>query len=72
MKTLHSGQFTASSCQSKTGDPVAGRCHRDGDGAIDRCRPHVSPAGSPLIRHGDELHCGTESLKQTAFGRARG
>jgi len=58
MKSFRNRRFAASR-QPKAADHVAGRWQRGGGDAIDRCRPHDLASSSPLIRHSDELPCGT-------------
>src|SRR5882757_1990104 len=58
MKAFRSRQFAASR-QPNGDNPVAGRWQRDGDDVIDRCRPYAPLPSSPMIRHSDELRCGT-------------
>jgi hypothetical protein len=68
MKAFRSRQFAASR-QPEGGEPVTGRWQRNVD---DCCHPRIPPRSSPLIRHSDELYCGTESLQDIAFGRTHG
>jgi hypothetical protein len=69
---------------TRTGASAAGRRPRIGALVTDRWRPRVDeplagryrrctpPPRSLLIRHSDELRCDTDSLMQTAIGRAHG
>ncbi len=67
MKALRCRQF-ATSRQPKGGNAVGSRRQREGDDVIDRCSPLGARLDRNIIRHCDELYCGTGRCEPSRLG----